>query len=166
MWHPARMARTTRLPPYPKSLAGTLLAAREAVMAPIRPLLREANLTDQQWRVLRVLCDSGPLTAGQIARAALLLPPNATLILRELERRGLLTRASDAADRRRFAIAVTEAGRQLVAATAKGTAAKLAEYGAAFGQERLDRFMGEAAALAEELARFAPQGDEEAAGTE
>ena len=32
---------------YSESLAGTLLAAREAVMAPIRPILRDANVTEQ-----------------------------------------------------------------------------------------------------------------------
>lgn len=144
------------LPPYPQSLAGTLLAAREAVMAPLRPLLREAEVTDQQWRVLRVLADSGPLDAGGIANAALLYPPSVTRIVREMVDRGLLSRTIDAADRRRSMIAITPAGRTLVRRTAEQTARLLYAYGEVFGRDRLDRFVAEAAALTEALASFVP----------
>jgi homoprotocatechuate degradation regulator HpaR len=150
------MPDTSNLPPYPQSLAGTLLAAREAVMAPIRPLLREAGFTDQQWRVLRVLADGGPLDAGGIAQSALLYAPSVTRIVRELVERGLLSRATSAHDRRRSVIEITPAGRDLVRQTAERTARMLVAYGEAFGADRLDRLVAEAAALVEALARFAP----------
>ena len=38
-----------------RNLPRLLLQAREAVMAHTRPSLREHGLSDQQWRVLRVL---------------------------------------------------------------------------------------------------------------
>lgn len=117
------MSDTTDLPPYPRSLAGTLLAAREAVMAPIRPLLREAGVTR---------------------------------IVRELVDRGLLSRATSESDRRRSVIEITPVGRELVGRTAARTARMLVAYGEAFGPERLDRFVLEAAALAAALSRFAP----------
>lgn len=150
------MLDTSDLPPYPQSLAGTLLAAREAVMAPIRPLLREAGVTDQQWRVLRVLADGGPLDAGGIAQSALLYAPSVTRIVRELVDRGLLSRGTSDSDRRRSVIEITSAGRALVRQTAERTARMLVAYGEAFGSERLARFVAEAAALAEALSRFAP----------
>lgn len=150
------MSEIADLPPYPQSLAGTLLAAREAVMAPIRPLLREAGVTDQQWRVLRVLAGSGPLDAGGIAQSALLYAPSVTRIVRELVARGLLSRNTSDSDRRRSVIEITPAGRDLVRRTAERTARMLAAYGEAFGQERLTRCIAEAAALADTLARFAP----------
>ncbi|MGN6358533.1 MAG: MarR family transcriptional regulator [Novosphingobium sp.] len=150
------MSDTTDLPPYPRSLAGTLLAAREAVMAPIRPLLREAGVTDQQWRVLRVLADGGPLDASGIAESALLYAPSVTRIVRELVDRGLLSRATSESDRRRSVIEITPVGRELVGRTAARTARMLVAYGEAFGPERLDRFVLEAAALAAALSRFAP----------
>jgi homoprotocatechuate degradation regulator HpaR len=150
------MSETTDLPPYPQSLAGTLLAAREAVMAPIRPLLRDAGVTDQQWRVLRVLADGGPLDAGGIAESALLYAPSVTRIVRELVDRGLLSRTTSEHDRRRSVIEITPAGRDLVRKTAERTARMLVAYGETFGADRLDRLVAEAAALAEALARFAP----------
>jgi len=148
----------TSLPPYPGSLAGSLLAAREAVMVPIRPVLRAAGFTDQQWRVLRVLADSGPLDASSIAELALLYPPSVTRILRELEEREFIDRKSDPADRRRSVIDVTPAGKAIVRETAKRTTEVLARYDAAFGEERLARLISEAAELSRALARFAPEG--------
>lgn len=150
------MSETADLPPYPQSLAGTLLAAREAVMAPIRPLLREAGVTDQQWRVLRVLADGGPLDAGGIAQRALLYAPSVTRIVREMVDRGLLSRGTSESDRRRSVIEITPAGRDLVSRTAERTARMLVAYGEAFGGERLERFVAEASVLVEALARFAP----------
>lgn len=156
MWHCPDMSKSTDLPPYPRSLAGTLLAAREAVMAPLRPLLREAGFTDQQWRVLRVLADTGPLDAGGIAERALLYPPSVTRIVREMTERGLLSRETDGNDRRRSVIAITPTGLAHVRQTAEGTARLLAAYGEAFGHDRLDHLVAEATGLAEALARFAP----------
>jgi len=150
------MPTSATLPPYPGSLAGTLLAVREAVMAPLRPLLREAGVTDQQWRVLRVLADAGPLDARGIAELALLYPPSVTRILRELAERGLINRSTDEADRRRSVIGITAAGKTLVQETARRTAVLLDRYAEAFGQERLAAFIAEADTLARTLSAFAP----------
>lgn len=151
------MSSPSILPPYPRSLAGTLLAAREAVMAPIRPVLREAGVTDQQWRVLRVLADAGPLDASGIAELALLYAPSVTRILRELTERGLLSRSTDEADRRRTVISITAQGQALVRRTAEYTGLLLAGYGETFGRERLAHFIAEAAALTQALSGFAPR---------
>jgi homoprotocatechuate degradation regulator HpaR len=144
------------LAPYPASLAGTLLAAREAVMAPIRPCLRSASVTDQQWRVLRVLAAGQALDAGLIAKLALLHPPTVTRILRELTHRGLLSRAADPEDRRRTLITVTPEGIALVRHTAQHTAIVLRGYETAFGAERLANLMDELRSLTETLAQFSP----------
>lgn len=146
----------TPLPPYARSLAGSLLAAREAVMAPIRPWLREANITEQQWRVLRVLADGGALDAKTIAEKALLYSPTVTRILRELTERGLIGREADAEDRRRSVITITAQGSSLVAGTASHTSVLLRSYEDAFGKERLARFISEAQDLADTLGQFRP----------
>lgn len=145
---------TLPLPPYALSLAGSLLAAREAVMAPIRPWLREANITEQQWRVLRVLSDSGALDAKGIAEQALLYAPTVTRILKELTDRKLLERRADPRDGRRSVISITAEGRKLVTDTASHTSLLLAGYRKAFGDARLDAFIAEAQALAKELEQF------------
>jgi len=144
------------LPPYPKSLAGTMLAAREAVMAPIRPHLRAANVTEQQWRVLRVLADAEYLDAKGIADQALLYAPTVTRILKEMLDRKLIKRNTDTADGRRSIISITPEGRELVISTAKYTRKLLDEYTKAFGRDRLEAFKEEALALAKALEKFQP----------
>lgn len=133
--------------PYRRSLAGTLLAAREAVMAPIRPLLRDAGLTEQQWRVLRVLVDEGDSDPSGLAQAGLLYPPTVTRILKELVDRGLLHRRQDPEDGRRWLIAATPAGVALVESTSNRTSALLDEYANRFGADRLQALQDELAEL-------------------
>ncbi|HWL47013.1 MAG TPA: homoprotocatechuate degradation operon regulator HpaR [Sphingomonadaceae bacterium] len=146
------------LGPYNRSLAGTLLAAREAVMAPIRPVLRAAGVTEQQWRTLRVLADEGAIDASRLAASALLLAPSMTRILRELVDRGLVEREPDAADGRRSIVRITPAGRALVRRTSGKTRALLDSYTAAFGAARLDALIAEMHALALALEPFADAG--------
>lgn len=135
-------------PPYRQSLAGTLLAAREAVMKPIRPILRESGLTEQQWRVLRVLVDEGETDPSGLSQAGLLYSPTVTRILKELKDRGLLTRRADVNDGRRWLISVTDEGRQLLESTAAKTGPLLEEYARRFTPERLKLLRAELAELA------------------
>jgi len=132
-----------KLPPYRRSVAGSLLAAREAVMAPIRPILRETGITEQQWRVLRVLIDEGPADPSQLAASAILHPPSVTRILRELLERGFIERAIDRNDGRRSIVSVSAAGKQLFGRTSAQTLILLDAYNKAFGAERLERLVAE-----------------------
>jgi homoprotocatechuate degradation regulator HpaR len=141
------MKNTSRLPAYRQSLAGTLLAAREAVMEPLRPILREAGLTEQQWRVLRVLTDEGPNDPSGLANAGLLHPPSVARILHDLAERKLIVRKSDPADGRRKMIAVTPQGRTLVEQTAGHVVKVLERYTKEFGKKRLAALQAELAEL-------------------
>lgn len=134
-----------QLPPYRRSLAGRLLAAREAVMAPLRPTLRDAGITEQQWRVLRVLIDNSRIDVSALAVAALLRPPSLTRILRELAGRGLINRETDSVDGRRAFVTISLQGRYLVDDTTEKTLALLDRYAAAFGVERLQLLIDELA---------------------
>jgi homoprotocatechuate degradation regulator HpaR len=147
----------TGLPVYSQSVAGSLLAAREAVMAPIRPHLRAAGVTEQQWRVMRVLSDNGTMDAGSIAAKALLYPPSVTRIVKELLQRGLVEKTANPGDGRKLSISITGAGQLLVQETGAHTKRLLDMYGAAFGWERLDQFVQEARALADALQQFQPE---------
>ena len=143
-WHIASVTEAEpKLPPYQQSLAGTLLAAREAVMAPIRPMLRNANVTEQQWRVLRVLDHAGPTDPTSLAEAALLFAPSVARILKELVERGLIVRAPHARDRRRAVLTLSPAGEALIRQTSRRTLAQLDDYAARFGAQRLERLIDE-----------------------
>lgn len=116
-------------------------------MAPLRPALREAGVTEQQWRVLRVLLDSEAIDVSALSAAALLRPPSLTRILRELQGRGLIRREVDRHDARRAFVSITPDGREIAESTLAIMLELLDRYAGAFGVERLQ-------ALIDELALF------------
>lgn len=98
-----------------RNLPRLLLQAREAVMAHTRPSLRAHGLSDQQWRVLRVLGEHGTVETGRVAREAFILGPSLTGVLARMERDGLIHRERDPADQRRSVVRATPRGKRLVA---------------------------------------------------
>lgn len=102
-----------------RNLPRLLLQAREAVMQHTRPSLRQHGLSDQQWRVLRVLGehanDPAGVETGRIAREAFLLGPSLTGVLTRMARDGLVTRERCVLDARRTVVRATPAGLALVA---------------------------------------------------
>ncbi|MGI9326372.1 MAG: homoprotocatechuate degradation operon regulator HpaR [Pseudomonadales bacterium] len=92
------------------SLPMQLLQAREAAMAQFRPMLRKHGLTEQQWRVLRVLAANRGVDASELANRCFLLAPSLSRILQALESEGLIRRATDGEDNRRTLISLTRAG--------------------------------------------------------
>ncbi len=97
-----------------RNLPRLLLQAREAVMTHTRPSLREQGLSDQQWRVLRVLGEHGTVETGRVAREAFILGPSLTGVLARMERDGLIRRERDPADQRRTVVEATPKGRKMV----------------------------------------------------
>lgn len=97
-----------------RNLPRLLLEAREAVMAHTRPSLRQYGLSDQQWRVLRVLGEHAHEPAGtetgRVAREAYLLGPSLTGVLSRMERDGLIVRERCLQDARRTVVRATEEG--------------------------------------------------------
>lgn len=97
-----------------RSLPIALLRARERVMEPVREMLSRSGISEQKWRVLRVVEELGPVEQTVIADKACLLLPSLTRMLQSLERDGLLERVADTVDRRKSNVLITEAGRALV----------------------------------------------------
>lgn len=97
-----------------RNLPRLLLQARESVMSHTRPSLREHGLSDQQWRVLRVLGEHGTVETGRVAREAYILGPSLTGVLARMERDGLVRRERDPADQRRTVVEATAKGRKMV----------------------------------------------------
>lgn len=98
------------------SLPILLLRARETLMVQLRPTLAKHDITEQQWRVLRVLHEAGPSEPTPLGEACALLTPSLTRILRVLDKRGLIWRAAHDTDRRKQVIHLTEAGANILAA--------------------------------------------------
>jgi homoprotocatechuate degradation regulator HpaR len=125
-----------------RNLPRLLLQAREAVMEHFRPNLREHGLTDQQWRVLRVLGERGATDAGTIAAEAYLLGPSLTGVLARMERDGLVKRSRDVVDARRSRVLATAKGKRLVQKLAESIEAHYAAMEQALGKAQLAQLYG------------------------
>ena len=103
------------LPPSTRrSLPMALLRAREVIMAHFRPMLARHDITEQQWRVLRVLAEAGPLEATELANRASILPPSLTRIIKAMEERQFITRNRVKDDGRRALLAISPPGLALI----------------------------------------------------
>lgn len=127
--------------PTRRSLPIALLRARETVMGPLREMLAQTPINEQKWRVLRVLDEDGPMEQTAIADAACLLLPSLSRILRSMEEEGLLTRTTDAADRRKSIVTISDAGRQLILDHAAQSNAILQRLEDGFGREKLETLL-------------------------
>jgi homoprotocatechuate degradation regulator HpaR len=120
-----------------RNLPRLLLQARESVMAHTRPSLRGHGLSDQQWRVLRVLGEHGTVETGRVAREAYILGPSLTGVLARMERDGLIRRERDPADQRRTVVEATARGLKLVEKLSHTIEAHYAWMEKSLGKEKL-----------------------------
>lgn len=132
---------TQKLPKTARSLPIALIRAREGVMAPIRDMLAETAITEQQWRVLRVLAEAGALDAKTLADRASLLFPSLTRIATTLRKKGLITQQRDKTDRRRQIIAITPQGQSIIDDNAETAAAIVEGFQAALGAQDYERLL-------------------------
>ena len=137
-----------------RSLPMALLRAREAVMARFRPILAAHDVTEQQWRVIRVLGEDSPLDATSVADRSSILTPSLTRIIRTLEERGLIGRERDADDGRRLVLTITPQGAALIRAVVPEANAIYAEIADAFGAKRLQALLD----TLDDLASTKPKG--------
>ena len=124
-----------------RSLPISLLRALEKVMGPTRAMLAYLGVTEQQWRVLRVLAERGTLDPTEIADRSCLLMPSLTRILQTLTAKGLITREAHPTDRRRQLVSISAAGRQLIADNLKESQRLNAWLRESFGADKLDALL-------------------------
>lgn len=125
--------------PFGRALPMLLLQAREVTLRKFRPVLAAHRVSEQQWRILRALTDaSEPLSVGELAEATFLLGPSIARMLPSLADRGLVQRATGAADGRRAEISISSSGRRLVASIAPETEARYGEIAEHLGAHDLE----------------------------
>lgn len=128
------------LTPRP-SLTLTLLQAREAAMSFFRPSLNQHGLTEQQWRVIRILRQHGELESHQLAQLACILKPSMTGVLTRLERDGIVRRRKSSEDQRRVFVALTEQGQQCFVDMSAGMESNYLKIQEQFGEEPLEQLL-------------------------
>ncbi|MFZ5739953.1 MAG: homoprotocatechuate degradation operon regulator HpaR [Pseudomonadota bacterium] len=134
-----RQAQTNEPPmrEFSRSLPMLLLRGREAVMRHFRPLLRAHGLSEQQWRILRVLAAAEAIEVTELAERAFLLGPSLSRMLRDLEARKLLARKLVKDDQRRSTVSITAKGLKLIETVAPFSEAIYAEITRRTGGDRL-----------------------------
>lgn len=95
-----------------------VMAVSRALVAVVARSFAESDVavTLQQWRVLVIVGDYGPMTSGVLAQWMEVHPSSATRTCDVLVRLGLLERREDPADRRRTTLTVSGQGEKLVEA--------------------------------------------------
>lgn len=124
-----------------RSLPIALLRARENVMGPIRAMLADAGVTEQQWRVLRVIDEHDALDPTEIAERACLLLPSLTRILQTLVDKGYIYRRPHPTDGRRLQITITQEGRDFLASNMAESERIMARFQEHLGNERLESLL-------------------------
>ncbi len=79
-----------------------------------RPVLADNDLTEQQWRILRVIDTKGSIDFSTLSKETCILSPSLTGIVSRLEKQGLVTKQKSAHDGRQFYIHMTDKATALV----------------------------------------------------
>lgn len=114
-----------------------LMRAAESVTGRVNRFMAAADLTISQFGVLEALHHKGPLCQRDIAAKILKSTGNLTLVIDNLEKRGLVRRERDTVDRRYLTVYLADAGATLITKTfAEVEAAIVAEMAVLEPQEQ------------------------------
>lgn len=100
--------------PKHRNLPLLLLQARESVLGRFRPILNANRVTEQQWRIMRVLIEAESLEPRQIGDLCRISSPSLAGVLARMQQLGFVARKRIDQDRRRMRVELTARGRALV----------------------------------------------------
>ena len=98
---------------FSRSLPMMLYRALDAVMPRFRRIFNEFGLTEQQWRVLRVLWEHEEIAFRELSEITLIPAPSLVGVVDRLAMQGLVARRRSDKDRRNVFVQATEKGTDL-----------------------------------------------------
>ena len=98
---------------FSRSLPMMLYRALDAVMPRFRKIFNEFGLTEQQWRVLRVLWEHEEIAFHALADATLIPAPSLVGVIDRLSLSGLVERRRSESDKRHVSVFATRKGKGL-----------------------------------------------------
>lgn len=125
-----------------QSLTLALLQAREAAMSFFRPSLNEHGLTEQQWRIIRILEQHGELEIYQLAELACILKPSMTGVLVRMETAGMVHRRKAEQDQRRVLVTLADKGKASFESMSQCMEANYQRLQDQLGEEKLQTLLG------------------------
>jgi len=100
---------------FSQSLPMMLYQALDEILPKFRCIFNDYGLTEQQWRILRVLWEHKRIALGKLSEVTLIPPPSLVGIVDRLEKAELISRHRSKKDRRIIYISATQKGRDLEA---------------------------------------------------
>jgi len=98
-----------------RNLPQRFLIARERLMSHFRPILTHYGLTEQQWRLLRVLDDKEQLEPRELCEMCQILSSNMPGVLARMKGMELIERNRSVEDQRRVLVRLAPKGEKLIA---------------------------------------------------
>jgi homoprotocatechuate degradation regulator HpaR len=98
-----------------RNLPLMLMQARERVISYFRPILNAHGITEQQWRIVRVLLEVPALEPRQIGELCAISSPSMAGVLERMEQAGYVSRRRVEHDQRRVLVSLTPKSRELAA---------------------------------------------------
>tara|TARA_B100001057_G_scaffold346351_1_gene347606 strand:- start:14003 stop:14458 length:456 start_codon:yes stop_codon:yes gene_type:complete len=100
---------------FSQSLPMMLYRALDEILPKFRYIFNEFSLTEQQWRILRVLWEHDRITLGRLSDLTLIPSPSLVGIIDRLIKANLVSRERSDSDRRMIFVVATREGRKLEA---------------------------------------------------
>jgi homoprotocatechuate degradation regulator HpaR len=132
-----------------RQLPVLLHRTREALAVHFRKVFVQHDLTDPQWRVLRILSQFEGSDVKTLARKSYLMRESLSRILKDLAERGLIVRRVSNTDARRFLHSLTAKGRHLLDQVAPAFNPVYKEIESRFGIQRIEELNRRLAELLE-----------------
>ena len=111
-------------------------------MSFFRPSLNEHGLTEQQWRIIRILEQHGELEIYQLAELACILKPSMTGVLVRMEAAGMVHRRKAEQDQRRVLITLADKGKASFESMSQCMEANYQRLQDQFGEEKFQTLLG------------------------
>lgn len=124
-----------------RNLPQLFLKARANLMSHFRPILSRFGLTDQQWRIFRVLDEHGQLEPRELCDLCQISSPSMAGVLKRMEELDMIRRCDVKGDQRRVLIALSEQGDALMLKIAPLIDTQYQYVEQAFGSEAIDELI-------------------------
>ncbi len=98
---------------FSRSLPMMLYRALDVLLPKFRHIFSEYGLTEQQWRILRVLWEHKKIALGKLSELTLIQSPSLVGIVDRLESAGFIARDRSKKDRRVVYVLATKKGREM-----------------------------------------------------
>lgn len=98
---------------FDKSLPMMLHRTLDAIIPHYRRVFKDHKISEQQWRILRVLWEVSECTSAELAKRTLLPSPSMVGIIDRMSAKNLVTRQRSEEDRRIVHVSLTNKGQAL-----------------------------------------------------